>query len=450
MSDDLMAAKSPNATARILRVGLRSIVVLVIGLLLWLNVRLYSLPEGAGRPGKISSDALPQLRNIGRRLKAGEGADMQRIFPEGWFFSHALYGFAWVNVGLQTGDAKLKARAAAEARWVLERMNTPEARAPFMADTQVKNGVFYLGWKNRLLGGLLRLLSVEQRFPSEVNAFHMQSEQLADAFRSTPTFHLDAYPGMAWPCDNVMALASLKLHDVLYGSKYQEIIDGWVAFTRPHLDPASGMIVHRIDGHTGAMLGAARASSQVYIHALLPELCPDLAREQYAKFRSLFVADWLGFLPVREYPRGISGRGDVDTGPLIFGISPSATTVSIAAARANGDYELSERNVILSETVGFPWTSGDEKCFGFGKIVVADAFLAWGKTLVPWSGVPATEFQATTAVWWKWRIHAVTAMLLALAAFIWTRGRSSAQAPLNNPRITGNASRDKLNDTPDK
>ncbi len=406
---------------RISHVVLKTITLLFIAILVWLNLRLYSIPDGAARPGKLSVDALPQLHNIGRRLKAGEGADMQRIFPEGWFFSHALYGFAWVNVGLQTGDATLKTQAATEARWVFERMNSPEARAPFKADTQVKNGVFYLGWKNRLLGGLLKMLPVDQRLSEEVELFHSQSEQLAAAFRVTPSLHLDAYPGMAWPCDNVMALASLKLHDALYGTNYQDVIDAWVAFTKQHLDPATGMIVHRIDGRTGAMLLAARASSQVYIHALLPELSADFAREQYAKFRSLFVANWFGYLPVREYPHGASGRGDVDTGPLIFGISPSATTVSIAAARANSDFELSERNVILSESIGVPWTSGDEKSFGFGKIVVADAFLVWGKTLIPWSGIKATEFPTTTSVWWRWRIHVVTTLMLALTAYIWKR-----------------------------
>ncbi|MFM7180951.1 MAG: hypothetical protein ACKO2G_05750 [Verrucomicrobiales bacterium] len=385
-------------------------------------MRLYSPPPGAAQRGVVADDAPQQLANIKRRLRDGEGGDMQKIFPEGWFFSHALYGMAWINVGMQSGDAAVKKRAAEEARWVLERMESAEGLAPFTRSTQVRNGVFYLGWKNRLLGGLLALNPEPSPTPAEVAAFLRQSEELGAAFRSHPTRHLDAYPGLAWPCDNVMALASLRLHDTLYAPKFADVISAWVEFTKAHLDSATGLIVHEIDGHTGAMRASARASTQVYIHALLPELDTGFAREQYTGFRRLFVEDWLGYLPVREYPKGQSGPGDVDTGPLIFGISPSATVVSIAAARANGDWELAERNVILSETIGFPWTTSGEKSFGFGAIVVADAFLVWGKTFVPWTPTAAADFPPTTSRWWKWRIHGISLALLgALIAIILRR-----------------------------
>ncbi len=413
--------------------SLRLPLIFVIAGIAWLNVRVYSVPKGAATPGEIAKDAVPQLNNIGRRLRAGEGTAMQRLFPEGWFFSHALYGYAWVNVGLQTPDAALKQRAIAEARWVLERMGTPEGLAPFRDATQVEHGVFYLGWKNRLLGGLLLLLPEAERRAEEVTLFHRQSELLAVAFLTTSTRHLDAYPGQAWPCDNVLALASLKLHDQLFGTRHQEIADLWVAFTKQHLDADTGLIVHQIDGQTGRTLVAARASSQAYIHAFLPEIAPEFAREQYAGFRKTFVSDWLGYLPVREYPKGKSGRGDVDTGPLIFGISPSATTASIAAARANGDYELCERSVILSETIGLPWTWGGEKSFGLGQIIVADAFLVWGKTLIPWSRTPPVEFPATTPSWWRWRLHGLSALLIGVGVFvlmkIWKRKPDSDIPP---------------------
>ena len=387
-----------------------------LSIMLWFNVRLYAAPRGASTRGEIAEDAIAQLANIERRLRAGEGADMQKIFPEGWFFSHALFGMAWVNVGLQTRDENLKRRAAEEVRWVLQRMDSPEGIGPFKADTQVPNGVFYLGWKNRLLGGLLALKPVATA--SEVDLFHRQSEALGAAFRNCPSRHLDAYPGQAWPCDNVMALSSLRLHDTLVEPKFGDVIASWVDYTKQHLDPDTGLIVHRIDGTDGRMIIAARASTQVYILALLPELDPVFAREHYALFRHHFVQDWLGYLPVREYPKGKSGSGDVDTGPLIFGIGPSATVVSIAAARANGDVELAERTAILSETIGASWTSGGEKSYGFGTVVVADAFLAWGKSLTPWTPVPESLFPATTTTWWRWRLHGISVLVAALAVVL--------------------------------
>lgn len=411
--DEAPPGTTASPVRSLFRFALMAAAVLLAVGLGWLNVRLYAVPRGAAVRGEVAEDAVPQLTNIGRRLRAGEGADMQRIFPEGWFFSHALYGFAWVNVGLQTQDPGLRQHAIDEVRWVLQRMDTPEGLGPFTARTQVDHGVFYLGWKNRLLGGLLALQPAPTS--AETAEFHRQSEQLAAAFRATPSRHLDAYPGQAWPCDNVMALASLRLHDELFGPQFGDVIDSWLDFTRAHLDPQTGLVVHKIDGRSGAMLIAARASTQVYMLSLLPELSPDFARDQYARFRRLFVQDWLGYLPVREYPKGKSGAGDVDTGPLIFGISPSATVVSIAAARANGDFELAERTVILSESIGAPWTTVGEKSFGFGTVVVADAFLVWGKTLVPWTRVPQASFPPTTPGWWRWRLHGVSLLVVALA-----------------------------------
>ena len=405
----------------------------MVVILAWINFHLYSAPAGVATPGAYAEDVPKQLSNIGRRLRAGEGVRMQAIFPEGWFFSHLLYGFAWVNVGLQTSDEALKTRAISEARWVLAEADTPVGRQRFLADTQVPNGVFYLGWKNRLLGGLLELAGKEGK-AEEIQLFHTQSETLAKAYRERPTHSLDAYPGQCWPCDNVMALASLKVHDELFGTDYHKVIAVWVDFMRERLDPETGLLPHKIDGPTGAMTIAPRASSQVYMLALLPELDPSFGREQYAIFRRCFVMDWLGLMPVREYQRGIAGKGDVDTGPLLFGIGPSATTVSIAAARANGDFELAERNTILSEMVGFPQTHLDEKSFAFGKVVVADAFLAWGKSLTSWTKHAQASYPPTTSKWWRWKIHGISfaiglLILAVLRALLRAVGNGTA-APL--------------------
>src|SRR5262245_10644145 len=102
---------------RLFKLAIRILIVAMLVAIGWLNLGLYRAPHGAAKRGEIVDDALPQLNNIGRRLRAGEGRDMQAIFPEGWFFSHALYGFAWINVGLQTRDAALRQRAVDETRW---------------------------------------------------------------------------------------------------------------------------------------------------------------------------------------------------------------------------------------------------------------------------------------------------------------------------------------------
>ena len=117
-------------------------------LLLTVNVRLYT---SAYDPQH--SDVMAQLRFIRTALDGGAGMDMQQFFPEGYFFSHALYGLAWVNVGL--GDTTQHETAVREASWALAQLESPAGRRVFSESLTPLYGVFYVGWSNWLRGGLL-------------------------------------------------------------------------------------------------------------------------------------------------------------------------------------------------------------------------------------------------------------------------------------------------------
>jgi len=341
---------------------------------------------------------------------------MQRLFPEGYFFAHALYGDTWVNIAkLAPKNQALQQQAIDEVRWVLDRLESPTALASFHQPTQVPNGVFYTGWYNRLLGRLLNLQSTVDRCPTDVERFHATSATLAQAFHQSPTHHLDAYPGQCWPVDNIVALTSLRLHDSLYNTDYALVIDEWLTYTQEHLDPETGLIPHKIDAATSQIIQGARGSSQVLLLSFLPDLAPRFAQQQYARFRSQYVQPVLGWLVVREYPCGVHGPADVDSGPLMFGISPVATGVSIAAAHANGDRELFERVLLLNETIGFPRTCQGEKAYLLGQLVVGDAFVVWGKTIVPRQAntQPDTlQWPSLTSSWWRLQWHLFSALVV--------------------------------------
>ncbi len=375
-------------------------------LTVWFNLRLRIVSHAASPASdRLPPDVLLQLNNIKRRLVAGEGNAMQRLFPEGWFFSHILYGYTWVNVALSAESESLRQQAVREVRWVLIQTDSPRGRAPFAAHTQVSHGVFYLGWTNRLLGGLLKIQRPNERALADINRFQSQSAELAQAFANSAIAHLTAYPNQTWPCDQTVALASLALHDDLYSSNFQPIIQKWVNYSRQHLDPATDLIPHKIDATTGHIQIGARGSSQVYLLAFLPELDAAFAAEQYTRFRANFVVPGPGFLPVREYPIGRNGFGDVDSGPLIFGIGPTSTIVSLAAARTNGDAQLFESTWSLLEILGFPAIQGQEKSFGLGLLVVADGFIAWGNSLVPWTETPSASYSLESLDYRLWDWH---------------------------------------------
>jgi hypothetical protein len=155
------------------------------------------------------------------------------------------------------------------------------------------------------------------------------------------------------------------------------------------------------------------------ITRFLMEIDPVFARQQYLRFRDLFVARPLGLGPtVREFPRGTNGTGDVDSGPLVFGASLSATVVTIGAARVQGDDALATALAGYGEFAGLPLSTPWTKRYGFGLIPVGDAFIAWSKVSSAWVARPPA-FTAARAVPLWWPVPLVVVLgLLAIAPWI--------------------------------
>jgi len=407
---------------RLSRRLLRRALAIVSGLsalaLLTLNLQLYS-PESADYgPDQLGEDVVPQLRFLGQALRRGAGERMQAVFPEGYLFTHVLYGLAWVEVGLRVpSESALHLQALEEANWALERLDTNADRAPFSRDLDPPHGLFYSGWSNWLRGGLLLLQPEQSRPLALVDRFQAETQALALAFDRSPTPFLPAYPGQAWPVDSVVAIATLRLHDSLFPERFSMTIQRWLEEAQARLDPLTGLLPHRADSRTGEVLEGARGSSQSLVARFLVEVDPEWGRSQYGLFRRQFVAPFLGAPGVREYPESIAGQGDIDSGPLLAGFSPSATVVLIGAAQVQGDREVADALIDASEAAGLPirWAGG--KRYLFGLLPVGDAFLVWAKTSRPWV---ATWSEATLPQviepGWRLPVHGLS---LIVAAGLW-------------------------------
>jgi hypothetical protein len=400
-------------------------------ILLW---QLHHLSAQDYRPPGTGPDVEQQLNWLGQALRQGAGESTQDWYPEGYFFTHVIYGTALVNQTLlHPEDTALRQRNIQEVAWVLDRLESAQGRAPFPLQQAVEYGVFYQGWLNRLLGGWLLLQPAADRDPVRVEQYHRQSAALAEAFRQSPTYHLEAYPGGSWPVDNIVALTSLQLHDDLYHTDYAEVVALWLAYTRAHLDPTTGLLPHRIEAQTGELRENARASSLVMALIFLGELDPDFAHEQYTRFRELYAQPVLDFVLMREYPRGVTGSGDVDSGPLLGDISPVSSGVALATARINGDEETLERLIQLSEVVGLPVTASDRKWFSLGLLPVGDAFLIWGKTIVPWHTAAqldsAPEYPRLTSTWYGCTNGLALIIAGGLGLLIWRKTRPASGKP---------------------
>jgi hypothetical protein len=130
---------------------------------------------------------------------------------------------------------------------------------------------------------------------------------------------------------------------------------------------------------------------------------------------------------VREYSAGTDGTGDVDSGPLLLGISLPATVVTLGAARVQGDARLAGALASYGDFAGLPVDTPWTRRYAFGVLPIGDAFLAWSKTARPL--VAAAPAPPPSAVSRGWRLSLLTLFLLVRAApwlAIAARRRASA------------------------
>jgi len=411
--------------------------ILLLAALVVTNARLY-LPTGRrlGR-ASVAPDVIPSLRFLKASTLHGAGERMQRFFPEGYVFQLATYGLAWVDVGLrQKPDSPLRTEALDEAHSALARLRSVTGTEPYSETLSPPFGVFYVAWTTWLAGGVLMVEAPEDRDPEHIERFASDCRSLASAFEASETPFLCAYDGQAWPCDSLVGVACLRLHDSLFEPEYEDLISTWLKEAKARLDPATGLLPHEVDQYNGDLVQGARGSSQALIQRFLPEVDPAWSVEQYALFRQQFVAAPFSLAGVREYPKGVRMGGDVDSGPLVFGLSASASIVTLGAALLHQDRGLAEPLSHSAEAIGFPLGAGRTKRYLFGAMPVLDGFLVWSKTATPWTTrPPRQEFAPAVPSWWRLPIHAVSGLLCWV--LVWAYRRAGVPRARRLPRRCG-------------
>jgi hypothetical protein len=389
-------------------------------------------PAGAGA----------DLRGIRERLAAGQDERMHRLFPEGRLFSHSFYGFTLVNLAAANpGDAGFRREVLVELPGLITRTEELGAAAPFdqCRGLTPKGGIIAAGHANLLHAGYAVLGGKNEGI---LQAYHARSAELFEAFGKSATGSLESYPAQTWPVDNLAALESLRLHDVLYGTAYTSAAARWAEWMGSHKDGGTGLLNMQIDGR-GWILDGPRGCGLSWTLAFLPNLAPELAREQYGVYRATWFGHPLGTTGIREFPRERTARfTDSDTGPIIFGYGTAATGFGIAAAKANNDTEDLTGLLRALEIFSFPAYSTDlSHSRFFGQVLLADELALWGQTLCRWDA--PTRFPpppAPAGLRNFWVVEAMLGVLTVLASWMLVRSvrrawRSFRAAPRPMGRV---------------
>jgi len=301
------------------------------------------------------------VRQISGELGAQDFKTGSAQYSGEWLFgTYLMAGIGFCQIALAHPEARKEFAPAIEQciRAILsERVRDFDAkswRGDALASLDGGRGhAAYLGYFNLLLG-LYRTLAPEN-FSVVLN--DRISAALGVRMASSRNGLIETYPGEWYPVDNAPVLASLVLHARMTAADDSAVQAMVRKFREYAVDPATGLLFQALQ-EDGSPADRARGSGSALAVFFLGHGVPDLAREIYAASKSHLALNILGFGAMREYPGGSSGSGDIDSGPVVFGLGFSATGFSIGGARMNGDREFFRRLYASAYMAGAPIQRG--------------------------------------------------------------------------------------------
>lgn len=278
----------------------------------------------------------PFARAVGRSVCDGARVGTGSAHFDGeWAL--VAYQFAVLGMGQVARAHPAEAPALRVAmRRCTERLMRPETRAfgaarwreDGVASLSGPRGHAYLGYLAMGLG-MARATLPDFRFASEHDALIAALARRIDA---APAGLIETYPGEAYPPDVASVVGAIGLHAAVTGVDRRALLARWSAvFRARYVDPRSGYVVQRAS-LDGAALDAARGSGTAVAAYFLSFADAALARDLAGAITRESLA-LLGFGGVREFSAGVEGRGDIDSGPVILGVSVSGTAFGFASAR---------------------------------------------------------------------------------------------------------------------
>ena len=336
--------------------------------------------------GRAEADLVARRDYLGAHIDGAAKAlaPKESQFAGEWsIVTLSMTAIAAANVGFEHSDTvpadvelvtrcveaarRKESRAFDAARWgddPIDAMDGPNAHTGYLG---------YLAMileAHRLLGG----------HDAEITALETKViSALTTKLKNAPSGLLPTYPNETYVADNAVMIAALALADVGRANKpHAPLLKTTLATWRATLiDKATGVLVFS-PAHP-----QARASGAALSAMMLWWADEAFAKEQAKAIAARFDDDVFDFFgAVCEFD-GCKGEGDVDSGPLVRGASPSATGFAIALAKRSGDEKWLGRLLSTAEWAGLGFSWSGKRRYVFAPLV-GDAVVLAAKSARAW------------------------------------------------------------------
>jgi hypothetical protein len=224
----------------------------------------------------------------------------------------------------------------------------------------------YLGYLNLALS-LHRYLDPDSRFSEENDAI---TSHLARLLAESDTGLVETYPDEVYPVDNTAFIGSLGPYDAATGADHGELVAAFTArLAAQYVDRDTGLLIQAVDPATGAMRDEARGSGTALAAYFLSFSDRRASRALWDAMRAHLLRDGVGLAAMREYPVGVAGSGDIDSGPVFLGLGVSATGFALGVSRAHGDSVTYRHLWATTSLVGAPTHVGSGRRFVMGGAI---------------------------------------------------------------------------------
>ncbi|SEW27246.1 hypothetical protein SAMN05421595_1708 [Austwickia chelonae] len=335
---------------------------------------------------------------------------MQKKHRDGAFLQLVLTGMAAAHDESRPAAVRLPLLRA-----YLYRVEHEEIKQRYVAAALPENGAFYQGWTLLLATQVARLSGEE----ADAKVVREKASPLVNALTMSPSGLLASYPNVYRPVDSVVVAGALRRADEIVGVPgVTEALATWVPRLEPLRDPSTKLLPHVTDA-TGRSIEGPRATSQAIIQIFWPSIDPATSSRDWVAFENTFLCPRLGLVAVCEFPGGWWGVSDADSGPLIVGVSPLATVMTMAAARAHGNEELAVQ--ISRETALFEVLSsekGEKKHYNSDSWPLSDAVIVASRAVPVSRELPGVDDRDPVA-WKAWVLCALIPGVIAAGALAW-------------------------------
>lgn len=316
------------------------------------------------------------VRHVEARPTAADFSTGAALFDAEWAFgAHVMSGLGLAQVAL--AHPALRPELDEAAALTAARLLTADVRAFGVEawgsdllstdEPPASHGHAYLGYGALALGLLRTAFPVVDEDPALRRGHERLIARLAARLRSSEHGLLETYPDEAYPVDVASVIGALAVHGRLTGTRHDDVLRPALgSFRARYVDASSGMLHQSASAPRGEPTGPPRGSGTALAIYFLSFADRPLAEELWRGLRRSALTSLLGFGGMREYAPGLEGRGDVDSGPVVLGVSVSATGFALAGARLFGDEAAFTSLWKTTALFGMPYHDGDALTFAAG------------------------------------------------------------------------------------